>query len=50
MKEKGLTKSDLRLMHSEYNQMYFGGKLSMPEFVFFCEEAAFREVYERENC
>ncbi|WP_370015672.1 SprT-like domain-containing protein [Muribaculum intestinale] len=29
-----LTKSELKRMHSEYNQMYFGGRLSMPDFKF----------------
>lgn len=41
MNEKDLTKSDLRRMHSEYNQLYFGGKLSMPEFVFFARKQPF---------
>ena len=41
MKENGLTKSDLKRMHSEYNQMYFGGKLSMPDFVFFARKLPF---------
>lgn len=39
--ENTLTKSDLKRMHSEYNQMYFGGKLSMPEFVFFARKIPF---------
>lgn len=34
MKDKALDKSDLKRMHSEYNQMYFGGRLSMPDFKF----------------
>lgn len=34
MKEKNLTKSDLKRMHAGYNQRYFGGRLSMPEFCF----------------
>ena len=29
-----LTKSELKRMHTEYNQMYFDGQLSMPEFYF----------------
>ena len=29
---EGLTKSDLKRMHSKYNKMYFGGKLSMATF------------------
>lgn len=41
MKEKGLTKSELMQLHSEYNQMYFGGRLSMPEFVFFARKIPF---------
>lgn len=27
-----LSKTDLKRMHSEYNQRYFGGRLSMPDF------------------
>lgn len=38
---EGLTKSELMQLHSEYNQMYFGGKLSMPEFVFFARKIPF---------
>lgn len=34
LKEENLTKLDLQRMHSEYNRMYFGGRLSMPEFYF----------------
>jgi hypothetical protein len=34
LKDKALDKSDLKRMHSEYNQMYFGGRLSMPDFKF----------------
>lgn len=42
MESRGtLTKSDLKRMHSEYNQMYFGGKLSMPDFVFFARKLPF---------
>ncbi|MBS5437679.1 MAG: SprT-like domain-containing protein [Prevotella sp.] len=42
MESRGtLTKSDLRRMHSEYNRMYFGGKLSMPEFGFICAKRPF---------
>ena len=29
-----LTKSDLKLMHSVYTQMYFDGRLTMPDFYF----------------
>ena len=29
-----LTKSDLKLMHSVYTQMYFGGRLTMPDFYY----------------
>lgn len=32
MKGSLLTKSELKRMHSEYNQMYFGGRLSLSDF------------------
>ena len=41
LKENNLTKSDLRRMHSEYNQMYFDGRLTVPEFVFFARKRPF---------
>lgn len=34
LRENTVTKSGLKRMHSEYNQLYFGGVLSMPEFRF----------------
>ena len=34
MKKNALLKSELKRMHSKYNQMYFGGRLSMPDFKF----------------
>lgn len=41
LKENDLTKSELKRMHSEYNRMYFGGKLSMPEFNFIRSKRPF---------
>lgn len=34
MKDNTLDKSELKRMHLKYNQMYFGGRLSMPDFKF----------------
>lgn len=36
-----LTKSDLKRMHSEYNQLYFGGKLAVPDFRFIRSKRPF---------
>lgn len=38
LKENTLTKSDLKQLHSEYNQTYFDGKLSMPDFRFIARK------------
>lgn len=49
MKENTLTKSDLRRLHTEYNQLYFGGRLSMPTFLWLTGKSPYGRYIMADN-